>query len=199
MIYFDPHYRVELNKNLLDPLFMEYLKQTFNRVLMSNVLSLHLDTGTVYKFTISSIPPGGLDVISRIYIAESKGFELDDKLKEIADILHSLDPFDPKPVEVEFDLGTIISFVKDNVKHFQAAVPGGIIDYFGIDTEIWFNDYPIQTGAVLRAVDFGNLDNPPVHLFDRSFEQIRCNLMDLFAEYFKYVKPVGEVLENADV
>ena len=35
----------------------------------------------------------------------------------------------------------------------------------------------------MRAVDYGTLDNFPLHLFDFVFNEIRLHLMDLFTLY----------------
>ena len=184
-----PTYRVTLNKNLLsDPLFFWFLKQEFHRVLMLTLSQGHIDLTAVYKFTIYSIPvQWGNYIILKIRANDARPKnKKDKKLTKISKMLLKLDPLNPKPVKLEFDLNTIINFVINNLKHYQELTSGGVVDYFGIPSQLWFDDYPIQTGTILKAVDYGTLDNPPLHLFDTTFEYIRQNLLDLFAQFVKY-------------
>ena len=187
----NPEYRIYLNKNLcLDPGFFGYLKLQFHTVLYGLVNSRHVDLGSIYKFTVYEIPPQWeAHVLSTILLASVDLAELTPKQQEIAQMLQDLNPLDPKPVDLEFSLMDIVSWVDTHVKHFVELVPGGVNNYFGIDQRAWFNDYPIQTGTVLRAVDIGTLDNFPLHLFDNVFMEMRAHLLDFFVMYNKGEMP----------
>lgn len=191
MMALTPDYRVLINRNLaLNPLFFDFLKRQFNLILSEAILQKKLDLSEVYKFTIYSIPAGwGALIIRQVGLMDEGIIPETPKLKKISDILHALDPTAPQPVDIEFTLGEIISFIKSQVRHFQEVTPGGIVHYFGIEYYSWFDDYPIQTGIVLRAVDFGTLDNFPHHLFDDVFNYIRAHLLDLFIVFNKTIQP----------
>ena len=186
MSAFQPKYRVRINKNFLAyPLFFDFLRVRFHSLIASAVLKSHLNLEEMYTFTVSEIPvQWGNYVIQKLRVMESVPEDkMDPKWKEISDILLSLNPLDPKPVDVSFKLGDIIIFVVNNVGHYQEITVGGPVDYFGINTDMWFNDYPISAGTVLMAVDFGTLDNYPNHVFDSVFADMRMHIMDMFTEY----------------
>ncbi len=190
-----PYYRIQINNNLLKyPQFFEFLRQEFRKVLINSVIQGNLDLTEEYKFTITYIPnQWGSSVIQQVKLQETvPDDKKDPKWKKISSILVSLDPMNPVPVDVTFTLDEIIKFSVLAAKHYQEIVTGGVVDYFGIEPQLWFNDYPIQTGVVLRAVDFGTLENKPKHLFDETFMDIRSRLMDLFTFYINHVKEVQE-------
>lgn len=187
----NPEYRVYLNKNLVaDPGFIGYLKLQFHTVLYGFINNRHIDLETIYKFTIYEIPPQWeAHVLGTILLAEADLTELTPKQQEISQILLDLNPLDPKPVDLEFPLREIVSWVDTHVKHFIELVPGGVNNYFGLSQQAWFNDYPIQSGTILRAVDMGTLDNFPLHLFDGVFNEMRIHLLDFFVMYNKGEMP----------
>ena len=202
MNYFTPAYRVVLNKNLLVyPQFIDFLKNEFHRLIVNRLVQGTVNLEDKYVFTVTSIPlQWGTVAMNKIRSVESLPEDkVDPKIKRIAEILRSLDPLDPQPVDIDFTLGQIVSFVNKNVVHFKELVPGGVIDYFGIPTQLWFDDFPISTGTVLRAVDFGTLDNKPLHLFDAAFAELRVNLLDLFAQFMKIGSDLGEDSEGVTV
>ena len=191
MMLLTPDYRVLLNRNVtFNPLFFEFLKQRFNLLLAQRLVELNLDLSEVYRFTLFAVPAEyNSGIVQQVALMDAGLVEPTDKLKRIGEILHSLDPIDPHPVDIEFVLADIISFVKKNLVHFTEVSVGGVLDYFGINYQTWFDDYPIQTGTVLRAVDFGTLENYPHHLFDGVFVYIREHILDLFAEFNNQVLP----------
>ena len=204
-----PEYRVVLNENLLQyPLFIDFLKNEFRRMLVERLMLLNVDLSLVYKFTILSIPvQWGNYIIPKIKAMEAGERATDPKLVRIAEILKELDPLDPHPVDLEFTLQQIVLFVERNVKKFQLMTLGKATTYFGIEEALWFDEYPIQTGTVLRAVDYGTLDNPPLNLFNMVFMEMRAQVLDLFAQFIErgeekkepMVKNVEETVEDADV
>lgn len=186
-----PYYRIKINDNLIkEPRFFEFLKQEFKRVLFDRIKKCNLDLTEKYAFTIMAVPPEwGNSVLSKVRALESISEEKrDPKWVKISEILLSLDPMNPVPVDVEFTLSDIVNYVIHNIKVYQVRVPGGIQTYFGIETGKWFDDYPLQTGIVLKAVDFGTLENKPKNLFNHTFEVLRRSLLDLFALYINQFK-----------
>ena len=186
------------------PLFFEYLKQLFRKLVYHAVLQGNVDLSKEYTFTINSIPnQWGKNVVQQLKQIENVPEDkIPEKWKEISKILLDLDPFNPKQVEVKFTLNDILKFTVNNVKCYREIVTGGVADYFGIETQLWFNDYPIQTGTVLRAVDFGTLEKKPLHLFDSVFMDLRTNLMNNFTFYINHVlkqESTVVVKNNADI
>ena len=200
MLNLSPYYRIKLNKNILKyPLFFEYLKQLFHKLVYHAVLQGNIDLSTEYKFIVKSIPnQWGKNVAQQLKLMQNVPEDkIPEKWKEIAKMLLDLDPFNPQQVEIKFTLNDILKFTVNNVKHYQEIVTGGVADYFGIETQLWFNDYPIQTGTVLRAVDFGTLEKAPLHLFDSVFMDLRTNLMNNFTFYINHVlKQESVVVKN---
>ena len=203
MNYLTPEYRILLNKNLtFNPQYFEFLKQSFNFVLMQKVMQAHLDLMETYRFVIYCIPVEyHSPVIQQVSLMDQGLLEPTEKLQKISEILHALNPIDAQPVELSFTLQEIISFVKKSLKHFQEVVPGGVVDYFGINYQTWFDDYPIQTGTILKAVDYGTLENYPHHLFDGTFDYLREHLLDLFTEFNQMIVPEKpkEMVNNVNV
>lgn len=197
-----PNYRVTINKNMLQyPLFFDFLRNKFRNVLYTWIDAKHLDLMEKYKFTIYTIPVGwGKQVIEKVRAYEMNHDKTDPKLEKIAKVLHDLDPFNPQPVDLEFTLEQICSWVTSSLRHFQETTNGNVYDYFGIAYNCWFDDFPIACGTVVKAVDIGTLDNVPHHLFDNVFADIRFHLMDLFTEYMNGAveKPLM-VKNNADI
>ena len=190
-----PEYRIALNEQLLKyPLFIEYLKQEFRRRLVERLMLLNVDLTLVYKFTVTYIPvQWGNYIIPKIKMMENGIIPRNDKLERIAEILKELDPLDPHPVDLEFTLQQIVLFVENNVKRFQEVQLGEAIEYFGIEEALWFDEYPIATGTVIRAVDYGTLDNPPLNLFNSVFNEMRATLLDMFAQFIELGKQEKEL------
>ena len=180
-----PNYRVQINQNMLQfPLFFDFLRNKFRNVLYSWIDAKHLDLTEKYRFTVYTVPIGwGKQVIDKVRAYEMNPDLHDPKMDRITEILHDLDPFNPKPVDLEFDLEHICSWVTQSLHHFKEATQGGFKEYFGIEYNWWFDDFPIAAGTVIKAVDIGTLDNQPHHLFDNVFADIRFHLMYLFTEY----------------
>ena len=189
-----PEYRIVLNEQLLKyPLFIEFLKREFRRLLVERLMLLNVDLTLVYKFTVTYIPvQWGNYIIPKIKMMENGIIPRNDKLERIAEILKELDPLDPHPVDLEFTLQQIVLFVEKNVKRFQGVQLGEAIEYFGIEEALWFDEYPIATGTVIRAVDYGTLDNPPLNLFNSVFNEMRATILDLFAKFIEQGMPKKE-------
>ena len=187
----NPTYRIKVNQNILKyPLFFNFLGSEFHRLVTDAVVQANLDLTEKYSFTITSIPvQWGNYIIPKLRQLESLPEDkIDPKWKKISEILLSLDPMNPQPVDISFSLQEIIYFVVRNVHLYQEISSGGVVNYFGIETQRWFDDYPIQTGTVLKAVDMGTLDNRPAHLFDTAFIKLRGELMELFTFYMNTLR-----------
>ena len=97
--------------------------------------------------------------------------------------LELLSPENPKGFEFTLTLDSIIQMLLSTANLFSFTILGKTTSYFGIPNDLWYPQFPVKFSDVLKAVDFGTEDNPPLNLFYPIFVNFRDNINIYYSSF----------------